>query len=171
MWGEETACVIQGSFILRRGKFLLISGWPWWLRNSSFPHLQFPHPCRKQHGPPFKGLFSLQWSLFISVSSHSLILAGSPHAENYISSTSSCCPHVPGTVSRTWALSSDIHSFSKYLGSASYMQGTFPGTNKYLCPCGGAILVEDTDKLTIEWIRHFQKVMCAENAVKKSDVI
>lgn len=67
-----------------------------------------------------------------------------------VRTTSSCCPHVPGTMSRTWALSSDIHSFSKYLWSASYMRGTFPGTNKYLCPCGGAILVEDTDKLTMK---------------------
>lgn len=57
---------------------------------------------------PSKACFPIS-NLFVSGSSQSLILAGSPLGDNQISSSSSSGRRVPSTVSHTWALNSDIH--------------------------------------------------------------
>lgn len=90
---EGSSMSHTGSFILRDGKFLLIWSWPWWLRNSSFPHLQFPHHCRKQHGPASKICCPID-NLCLSLS----LLTFLP----WLYCTSSRDSHVPGTDSITY---------------------------------------------------------------------
>lgn len=44
--------------------------------------------------------------------------------------------------------------------------GQLTPTNKHLCPCGDDILGEDTVRLMIGLMRHFQIEVCAGKAVK-----
>lgn len=75
--------------------------------------------------------------------------------------------HIPGHSTVIFILSANISGVPALCHALfQALRDSHEPTDKYPCPCGTDIGMEDTDKLTTEWTGHFQRALSAGKAVK-----